>query len=100
MLVDFRHQLLLADHADVTIHKFTVLDEDQRGDVHDAELHGDVAVFVGVAFADHGFALKFGGNLLHDGSDAPARTAPCRPEINDDKLVALNLGFKIFIVNC
>ena len=50
MLVDLRHQLVFLDHADVTIDKLTVLDEDQRGDVHDAELHGDVTVLVGVAF--------------------------------------------------
>ena len=84
MLVDFRHQLLFLDHADVTVNELTVLDEDQCGDVHDAELHGDVAVLVGVALADHGFAFKLGGDLLHDGSDASARAAPGCPEIDDD----------------
>ena len=73
MLVDFRHQLLFLDHADVAVNQFAVLDEDQRGNVHDAELHGDVAVLVGVALADHGFALKLGGDLFHDGGDAPAQ---------------------------
>ena len=84
MLVDFRHQFLFLDDADVTINQFTVLNEDEGGDVHDAELHGNVAVLVGVALADHSFALKFGGDLLHDGGDAPAGAAPGCPEINDD----------------
>ena len=100
MLVDFRHQLLFLDDADVTIDEFTVLNKHKRGDVHDAELHSDVAVLVGVALADHGLAFKFSGDLLHDGSDAPARAAPSCPKINDDQFVALNQGFKIFIVNC
>ena len=47
-----------------------ILEEYQHRDVAHAELHGEFAFSVGIAFADNGFAFVFSSHLLDVGPKA------------------------------
>ena len=95
ILFHFLHDEVLGNEAHETIDHFFVLDEDEHGDVHHAELHGEVVVFVGVAFADDGLAFKFGGHFFDNRSEVAARSAPGGPEVDHHQFVPVDQGFKI-----
>jgi len=62
----------------------TVLEDDHRGNAHDAEATSNIGIVVHVELGDGQAAGLLGGDLFKDGSDHLARTAPFGPEINDD----------------
>ena len=75
--------------ADGFVDFLAITENDQRGDAHDAELHGDVTIFIGVAFADNGFAFILVSHLLHNGGNVAARATPSCPKIDNYQRVTL-----------
>ena len=59
----------------------SVLEEQDGGDVADAELYCQLFVLLDVAFADDDLAVILLGKFADDRSQHAARTAPCCPEI-------------------
>ena len=68
------------------------MEEDESGHSLDADLGSDLLLGVDVDLVEVEL-LTSGGvrDLLEDGADDPARTAPGSPEVNDDGLVAFDL---------
>ena len=84
------------EKADGLTNQLTVLEQQQGGDAHDAELGGQIGLLVHIDLAhlDVGALL---GHLVHDGAQHPAGAAPGGPEIEQDRLSALqHLGLKVF----
>ena len=67
--------------------QFAVLEQQQGGDAHDAELSRQLGLLVHVHLAhlDVGALL---GHLVHDGAEHPAGAAPAGPEVQQDGLGA------------
>ena len=81
------------------IHKLAVAEHQQGGDAHHAELGGQLGLFIHIDLAhlDIGALL---GHLVHDGAQHPAGAAPGGPEVQQNRLCAVqHLGFKIFFGN-
>ena len=83
-------ELLLGDAGtdDLVLH-LAVLEEQQEGDRLDVELHREIARFIDVDLADNRLAIEIGGDLVDDGSDHFARTAPLCPEVDEDGFVGI-----------
>src|SRR6185436_16316435 len=73
--IEAPRQLRLRLGADDAVDLAAALEEQQRGDVHDAVLRGDARVVVDVELAELDLALVGGGELFNDRRDQPARTA-------------------------
>lgn len=56
-----------------------------------ADLLRDVLRLVDVDLVERDLLAELLGELLEDGRDDLARAAPGRPEVNDDRLVAVDL---------
>ncbi len=82
------HGLALCTN-DAVDHFTLGVDEDDCGDAAYAELHGQFFVFLDVALADVNASVVLGGQFLDDGSHTFAGTAPCGPEVNDQRLATL-----------
>jgi len=65
------------------------LEGNERGHSTDADLLGDVGLFVDVDLVELKVAVLF-GELLEDGGDDLAGAAPGRPEVKDGDLVLLD----------
>ena len=80
-------------------HQLALLKHQQGGDAHHAELRGQLGLFIHIDLAhlDIGALL---GHLVHDGAQHPAGAAPGGPEVQQNRLCAVqHLGFKIFFGN-
>src|SRR3989338_64444 len=69
-------ELALAHGAHNALGLFAVLENDHRGDVHNAEAGGRVLVLVHVELGDLEPAPVRGGQLVQDGAHDPAGAAP------------------------
>src|SRR5581483_4314309 len=87
MRLDRLHQLRFRHVADQPLDRLAVLEHDERGDAHHAELLGDLRVLIDVDLRDLQLALLLAGDLLDDRRDHAARAAPGRPEIDEDRLL-------------
>lgn len=68
------------------------MEEDKGGHGLDADLGGDLLLSVDVDLEEADLLTGGGvGDLLEDGTDNPAGTAPGGPEVDDDGLVTVNL---------
>ena len=76
------------------LREFAVLEYEQRGNAHHAVIHREVAVFVHVDLDDFNRAVRFLFQLFELGRLRAARTAPRRPEVDEDGAV----GFKNFLI--
>ena len=74
--------LLFGFEADRLGDDFSVLDDQERGDAHDAERGSQLGFLVYIDFADLGSTLQFLRKLVDHGGDHAARAAPRGPEIN------------------
>ena len=93
------HELRLGHEADDALDCFAVLEQDHRRDAADAEVLGSVLVFVDVELDDLELARLLDGDLLEHWANHAARTAPLCPEIDQDRRLALDLGFKRCVGN-
>ena len=74
--------LLLGDGSHEAVHHFSALEEKERRDVADAELHGSFIGIVDVALGHDHATFVFGLDLVHGGGEHAAGAAPGSPEIN------------------
>jgi len=81
--------LLFGGHANLLIDNLAALEDEYGRDAHDSILSGDVWLGVHVYFVDLGLPLELAGKLLDGRTDRLARTAPLRPEVNEDGDVGL-----------
>ena len=81
------------------IHKLAVAEHQQGGDAHHAELRGQLGLFIHIDLAHFDIGALL-GHLVHDGAQHPAGAAPGGPEVQQNRLCAVqHLGFKIFFGN-
>src|SRR5215217_2943659 len=74
-----------------------MFEEQQGGDRHHTVAGRGLRVVVHVQLHDLE-VLALSGQLLEMGSDDPTRSAPCRPEVNEHRLVGLeHLGLEVLI---
>src|SRR6056297_853238 len=72
-----------------------VLEDEQRRDAADAQLHGGVGVGIHVHLGDLHLAVHLGGDLFERGADLLARAAPFGPKIHHDGDIGiLHLGIE------
>lgn len=80
------------------LHQFTFVEDEEGGNGADVVASGKilVAAFFNIGFANFGAACHLGGELLDDGHQHFARTAPSRPEVDQHGNRRLeNLCFKV-----
>src|SRR3954453_15421781 len=82
--LELRLEAALGVGADDRLHRLAGLEEDHRGDRHDAELRGGLLVVVHVELHD-AQVVALGGELLEHRGDDAARAAPGRPEVDEDR---------------
>src|SRR5207253_3957283 len=80
------------DGTDHAADLLAILEEDQRGDTHDAVTTRYVGAIVHVHLDGAQAALILAGQLLDDRSDLAARAAPGRPEVYQHRFVRLQHG--------
>ena len=78
-------QRCTGDIADVTVHDLSITEEEDRGDIADRITHGDIDVLLDVASGDRYAGLLLLGQLLDNGGQRTARTAPLGTEIDHEK---------------
>ena len=62
--------------------QFSILEEEQGGNVADSILDGEIGLLIDIDFDDLDGAAFFGGNFVEDRAQHFAGTAPLGPEIN------------------
>lgn len=82
--------LRLRHRADDLVDRLTVLVNDHGRDVEDAELRSVLLILIDVDLDDLHAVGFLRGDLLKDGANHLAGTAPRRPEINENGLVGFN----------
>ena len=90
---------ILRTHADALTGDLAVLEHEQRGDAHHAELTGELGLVVHVDLADLDVGILV-RDLIHNGGEHLAGAAPGRPEVHQNGLVRLqNLSLEIVFRN-
>ncbi len=74
--------LLFRDGANELIGNLTALENQQCGNAADAELGGDVHIFIDVELYNFDFAGMFARDLFDGGREHVAWAAPIRPKID------------------
>ncbi len=88
-LVKLLLELALSSSTYELVDELTILKEQDSRDIAYTILHGDILIGLDVALADDDLAVILVGKFLHDRTYHTARTAPCGPQINDKRLVAI-----------
>lgn len=83
------HEFLVAS-TDYAIDHLSVLENEERRNRGDVELHGDVLVLIGVQLSERYLAFEFLGQFLDYRGQAAARPTPRSPAINDRNLVGFH----------
>lgn len=84
----FGLELVLGDvRADDLVFHFAVFEKQQERDGFDVVFHREVAGFIDIDLADLRLAFDLAGELVENGADHFAGSAPFGPEINEDRLV-------------
>ena len=92
-------QGVLGLHTDDAIHLFAVLEEHEHGDGAHTELGGEIGAVVDIDLADFDGVALLGSELLQDGGQHAAGTAPFSPEIDDDGR-GRRFDFGLKVVRC
>lgn len=100
MFLQQRLQPRLGQSANRAVNLLAVLKHNQRGDAHDAILHGQVLVVVDVAFGNGKLARQFIGNLVNDGREGSTGPAPRCPKIDQHGQAVANDGIEVLGVIC
>ena len=82
-------ELRLGKRSDDLLEALAILEGDQGRDGEDAELIGHTEVLVGVELGEPDIPHILGRQLLDDRSDDATRSAPRRPEVDDDLAVVM-----------
>lgn len=97
---EFRNSLLesLGISADNLLNDLTALEEDKSRHGLDTDLGGDLVLSVDVNLVEAKLFTSRGvGDLFENGTDDLAGTAPGSPEVNDDRLVAVDERLEFFV---
>ena len=97
--LEFVLEDVLGNGADLLVHHLSAFDEKDSGDVTNAELHGQVRIFVHVNLADNRTIGVFFCQLFDVGAYLLSWTTPCSPEVNDHRLSFGNQLLEIGICN-
>jgi hypothetical protein len=87
--VDPTKQIFFARHTGDLVVQLPVFEEEQGRDGANVVLKRKALIFVNVNFSDLDCAGFFTGNLVQERGNHFAGTAPFRPKIDNDRLVAL-----------
>jgi len=96
LIDDFLQRVLVGQTNDLFDH-LPPLEQQERRNAADAELERRVGVLVDVHLSDDDLAVIVAGELVNGGSEAAARTAPFRPEINEYGLFAVDCLIEVAV---
>lgn len=65
----------------------TLVEQQHCGNAHDVETTGDIAVVINIEFCDSDLAWHIGCDLLENGRNLLARSAPFGPEVNQNRCI-------------
>jgi hypothetical protein len=83
--------------TDDLIFHFTVFEKQEQRDGFYAVFHSKAAGFIYIDLGDFCLTFDLGGELLEDGTDHFARTAPSCPEIDENREIGIDhFGLEIF----
>ena len=82
MALENLDDLFFRNGADELIGDLTALENQQRRNTTNAELGGDIHVFIDVELYNFDFAGMFARDLFDSGREHVARTAPIRPKVD------------------
>src|SRR5579864_386741 len=88
--LELLHQHRLRHEADDALDHLAVLEQNHRRNARDAKLHRRLLVLVDIQLDDLELARLLSSNLLEDWGDHTTRTAPFRPEVDQDGRLAPN----------
>ena len=77
--------IVLGSGAGYTIYLLTSFDKDERGDVLHAVTSGERTGLIDIDLADFGYPRHLRCHLVNDGGDHAAGTAPCCPEVDQNR---------------
>ena len=97
--VDFCFQVAFGDGSYVFVHRLAVLEENECRHTAYAVFHCDVFTLLDVAFRYGHLAVVFFCQLCKDRGEGAARTAPCSPEIDHYRLIAVDENAEILIIS-
>ena len=97
--LDFLDQRALLTGTNLLVNNLTSLDEDDGRDVTHTVFHRDFVVLLDIALADNNLALILGSQLLHNGSNHAAGTAPLSPEVNYHRKLTGQQFVEVVLVN-
>ena len=89
MLVDEVGQLRFVQGTDFGGSEFAIFKDHERGNTTDTKFGGDVTVFVDIHFRNLQLAFISRGDIVQNGCNHFARTAPFRPVVHQDRLSGL-----------
>lgn len=92
---EFTLQRGFIHHADELLNDRTALEQQERGDGAHPKLRGEFAVIVDVDLRNGELAFVFGRELLQNGSNHFAGSAPRCPEVDQDWCGTGDGGFEI-----
>ena len=89
VLVDEVGQLRFVQGADLGGSEFAIFKDHERGNATDTKFGGDVTVFVDIHFRNLQLAFISRGDIVQNGCNHFARTAPFGPVVHQDRLSGL-----------
>src|SRR5262245_24116068 len=105
MLFDESRQLVLRRESDYRFGELPILEQEQRRDSANHEPSRRIRMVVHVHLGDCRPSIELACELLDDGCDAAARTAPFRPEVHQDHpgldlVVEVSVSQRLQLVGC
>jgi hypothetical protein len=73
----------------MSVYKLTVLEEQQCRDTSDVICHRNIVTLIYIALADLCLALILCIEFVNDRSNSLTWTAPCRPKVDNYRLVSI-----------
>ena len=66
---------------------FALMEQQHGGNAHDVESTSDIAIVINIQFCDSDLAWHIGCDLLENGRNLLARSAPFGPEVNQNRCI-------------
>lgn len=66
---------------------FALMEQQHCGNAHDVESTSDIAIVINIEFCDSDLAWHVGCDLLENGRNLLARSAPFGPEVNQNRCI-------------
>jgi hypothetical protein len=98
--IEFLGEGLFGYKSDRFVDRLSAFEEEDGGDVADAETDRDGRALVHIGLTHSGAAFILVGNLLHNGSQSLAGTTPCSPKIYHSDRIVLQYLVEVFFCDC